>query len=62
MKTNRITFALIAGGLTAAAAVAVAVARAAVGVDGLVGYGAVIALVAFAALDYGTGRRRLFGK
>ena len=61
MKTNRFTFALIAGGLTAAA-VAVAVARAAVGVDVLVGYGAVIALVAFAALDYGLGRRRLFSK
>jgi hypothetical protein len=62
MKTNRFTFALLAGGLAAAAAVAVVVARAAVGVDGLVGYGAVTALVAFAVLDYGLGRRRLFSK
>jgi hypothetical protein len=60
MKTNRFTFALIAGGLTASAALAVACA--AVGVDGLVGYGAVVALVAFTALDYGVGRRRLFSK
>ena len=62
MKTNRFTFALIAGGLTAAAAVAVAFARTTVDVDGVVGYGAVIALVAFALLDYGFGRRRLLTK
>jgi hypothetical protein len=62
MKTNRLTFALIAGGLLAVAAVAVAVGRTLVDVDGVVGYGAVVALVAFAALDYGYGRRRLFSK
>jgi len=62
MKTNRITLALIVGGLAAAASVVVALARPAVGIDGLVGTGAVTALVAFTVLDYGVGRRRLFGK
>jgi hypothetical protein len=63
MKTNRFAIVLVVGGLTvAASAVAFAVDRAVVGIDGLVSYGAVIALVGFTALDYGLRRRRLFGK
>jgi hypothetical protein len=51
MKTNRFTYALIAAVLVAAAAV-VAFVRPTVGVDGVIGYGAALALVGLAAIDY----------
>ncbi len=60
MNTKRITFALITVAALAAV-VAVAANRPAVGVDGLIGYGAVIALIAMAVADYRLDLRRVFG-
>jgi UDP-N-acetylmuramyl pentapeptide phosphotransferase/UDP-N-acetylglucosamine-1-phosphate transferase len=60
MNTKRITFALIAAA-TFAVVVAVAALRFAVGIDGLIGYGAVIALIAMAAVEYRLDLRRVFG-
>jgi hypothetical protein len=60
MNTTRITYALIA---TAIAVVALAVAnvRTTVDVDGLIGFGAVLAILALAAADYRFAVRRVFG-
>lgn len=60
MNTKRITFAIITAALVAAL-VAVAAARATVGVDGLIGFGAVVALIAVAAADYRLEFRRVLG-
>lgn len=60
MNTNRFTFAIIAAAL-AVVAVAVANVRLPVGVDGVIGFGAVIALLALAAADYRFDVRRVFG-
>ncbi len=60
MNTKRITFALIAVAV-AAIAVAVANVRPVVGADSVIGYGAVIAMLALAALDYRFAARRVFG-
>lgn len=60
MNTKRITFALIAAGLVAAAA-AVANVRTPVGVDAVIGFGAVIALIAVAVIDYRLPGRRMLG-
>lgn len=50
MNTKRFTLALIAA--LALGAVAFAAARTTVGLEGLVGFGAVVALVAVAVVDY----------
>lgn len=60
MNTKRITLALIVAAL-AVAALAVAAARTTVGLDGLIGFGAVIALIAVAATDYRVTLPRVFG-
>ena len=60
MNTKRITFAIIAAAI-AAVAVALANVRTAVSVEGFIGYGAVIALLALAAADYRFDVRRVFG-
>jgi|GEM_PF-5666624 len=57
MNTKRITFALI----TVAAGAAMVAVATLWGVDRLIGYGAVIALIALAASEYGFGPRRVFG-
>jgi hypothetical protein len=57
MKTNRITYALI----TVAAFAALVAVAALTGVDGLIGYGTVIALIALAAAEYGFNLRRVLG-
>jgi hypothetical protein len=59
MKTNRYTYALVAGGLLAVAA-AVAGVRL-IGVDGVFGFAAVAVVVALAASDY-LGGRKLFSR
>lgn len=51
MNTKRITFALIAA-VFVTAVVAVASVRFAVGVEGLFGFGAVVALIGVALTDY----------
>jgi len=61
MTTKRITFALIAAVLVAAAG-AVASVRLAVGVEGLFGFGAVMALIAVALTDYRFTAPRIAGK
>lgn len=61
MNTKRITFALIAAVLVTVA-VAVASVRFAVGVEGLFGFVAVVALIAVAATDYRLTAPRMFGK
>jgi hypothetical protein len=60
MNTTRITFALIVAGLLALAAV-VANVRTPVGVDTVIGFGAVIALIAVAVIDYRLPVRRVLG-
>jgi hypothetical protein len=60
MNTKRVTFAVAAVGLLAAVAV-VAGTRLAVGLDGIIGYGAVVALIALALTDYRFDPRRVFG-
>ncbi|HEU5079314.1 MAG TPA: hypothetical protein VFT72_08870 [Opitutaceae bacterium] len=60
MNTKRVTFAVAVVGLLVAAAV-VAGTRLAVGLDGLIGYGAVIALLALAATEYRFDLRRVIG-
>ncbi len=57
MNTKRITFALI----TVAAVAAMAAVGTLLGVDRLVGYGAVIALIALAAAEYRFDLRRVLG-
>lgn len=61
MNTKRITFALIAAAFVAAV-VAVASVRFAVGVDGLFGFGAAVALIVVALTDYGFVAPRAPGK
>jgi len=56
MKAYRITIALVAAGLLAVAAVA-GVRSPIVGVEGVFGFAAVIALLAIAAYDYRAGGR-----
>ena len=56
MKTNRITYALI----TVAALAAIVALAAFQGVDGLIGYGTVIALIALAVAEYRFNPRRVF--
>lgn len=51
MITKRLTFALIAVAFVAAAVV-VAAAKNLVGLDGLIGIGAVVSLIGVAAIDY----------
>ena len=60
MNTKRITFALAVVGLVAAAAVIVTL-RPAVGIDVVVGYGAVIALILLVATEYRLDLRRVLG-
>lgn len=57
MKTNRITYALI----TVAALAALVAVGTRLGIDGIVGYGTVIALIALAAGEYRLNLRRVFG-
>ena len=60
MNTKRVTFAIAVVGLLVAAAV-VAGTHLAVGLDGFIGYGAVIALLALALTDYRFDLRRVLG-
>lgn len=61
MNTNRLTFALIAAVLVALA-VAVVAARTAVGLDAVIGFGAVVAVLTIALTEYRLDWRRLFGR
>ena len=60
MNTKRITLALTVTAL-AVVTLVIAAARTAVGFDGLIGFGAVIALIAVAATDYRVALPRVFG-
>lgn len=60
MNTKRITLTLTVA-ILAVATLAIAAAHTAVGVDGLIGFGAVIALIAVAATDYRNALPRGFG-
>ncbi|HEY0947119.1 MAG TPA: hypothetical protein VGD81_17685 [Opitutaceae bacterium] len=51
MKTERLTFALIGGGVVAAAW-ALSNVRSEVSFDAILGYGTVLAIVALGAIDY----------
>jgi hypothetical protein len=62
MKTYRTTIALVAAGLLAVVAAVAGVRTPGVGVEGVFGFGAVVAILAFAASDYRLGGRRLFSK
>jgi len=61
MKVNRTTIALVAAGLLAVVAAVAGVRSPDVGVEGVFGFAAVAALLAFAASDYRLGGR-LFSK
>lgn len=60
MNTTRITLALTVAAL-AVATLVIAATRTAVGLDGLIGFGAVIALIAVAAIDYKVALPRVLG-
>jgi hypothetical protein len=60
MKTKTVTFATIAA-VIVAAAVAIANVRTPIGVDSVVGFGAVVALLALAAMEYRFDLRGLLG-
>lgn len=57
MKTYRTTIALAAAGLLASVAAVAGVRSPAVGVEGVVGFAVVGAILGFAALDYRFGGR-----
>jgi hypothetical protein len=57
MKTNRLIPALVIGGLAAIVTV-VATVDANIGIESLLGYGAVASLLTVAAIDYGRDLRR----
>lgn len=59
MKTNRYTYALVAGGLLATAAAVVGIRM--IGIDGVFGFAAVGAVLVLAASDY-LGGRKLFSR
>lgn len=61
MKANRITLALVAAGLLAVAAVVVGVESPVIGVAGVFGFAAVVALLAIGVSDYRSAGR-LFSK
>lgn len=61
MKAYRTTIALAAAGLLAVVAAVAGVRSPVVGVEGVVGFAAVAAILGFTALDYRLGGR-VFGK
>ncbi len=61
MKANRITLALIAAGLLAVVAVVVGVSSPNIGVEGVLGFAAVLAVFAIGVSDYRSAGR-LFSK
>ncbi len=61
MKTERLSYALIVGAV-ASAAVLLSGVRSNVGLDTVIGHGAVLVLVAVAALEYRISWKSLLGK